>query len=150
MKEVIILRGIPGAGKTTYAKRFHPKAIVVSADDYFIDPKTRTYNFQRHNLRAAHRYCWHEFVNAIARGAPEIVVDNTNIKVREFKPYYDYATAHDYQAKCVFISSDPIVAAGRNLHNLSLEKVLQRFKQLEHDPNIPEWVFLEGELRRAI
>lgn len=37
-KRVIIMRGIPGAGKTTYARRMFPDARVVSTDAYHVLP----------------------------------------------------------------------------------------------------------------
>lgn len=45
MRNVIIMRGVPGSGKSTYVRNRYPEARVVSADRYFTDPATGEYRF---------------------------------------------------------------------------------------------------------
>jgi predicted kinase len=40
--KLIILRGLPGSGKTTLVRKEWPNAAVCSADSYFYGPKAMT------------------------------------------------------------------------------------------------------------
>lgn len=145
MNEVIILRGVPGSGKSTFIKKFYPEATVVSADKYFHDPETGEYNFDPTKLHEAHHQCQVEFKRAVAKGVRQIVVDNTNIRLSEFKPYFDHALEHGYRAKGVYIHSDPEIAAERNIHKVPKELVIRKFAQIEHDPEMAEAIYWDGE-----
>jgi predicted kinase len=35
--QVIVMRGLPGSGKTTHWKKFYPTASAVSSDDFFME-----------------------------------------------------------------------------------------------------------------
>ncbi len=40
MKNLILLRGLPGSGKSTFAKTMWSELVVCEADDYFVDKET--------------------------------------------------------------------------------------------------------------
>jgi predicted kinase len=86
MKKVLILRGVPGAGKSTYAKTI-PGATIVSADDYFMK-SDGTYAYNRDLIQKAHEFCFREFLAAAEADKPTIIVDNTNVQAWEISPYY--------------------------------------------------------------
>ena len=50
--KVVILRGLPGAGKTTYVSKMPAPTLVVSADHYFV--QGQAYRFDADKLAAAH------------------------------------------------------------------------------------------------
>jgi len=121
-KTVTIMRGISGAGKSTYIRRNFPAALVCSADHYFINGKGE-YKFDRQKLSKAHGACREKFEAALASGAGHIVVDNTNTTVSEMKGYIQAAEKKGYQIQIFRLQVDPVVAAARNQHGVPPESI---------------------------
>ena len=141
---IIILRGIPGSGKTTWRKKNFPDALVCSADDYFYDPSGK-YNFDPTRLREAHNECfkkYHRAIMAAVTGDPvyhefkTVIVDNTNLKQWEIAPYYRLAEAFDFRVSITQFICSPIKAAARCVHGVPHEKIHKM--HLGMDP-LPDW-----------
>jgi predicted kinase len=114
MKKVVIMRGAPGFGKSTYVKKTYPAATVASADHYF--ERKGKYEFNKFLLGKAHNECQKTFSSAIERGDELIVLDNTNVKVRDFKPYVEEAKAAGYEVEIVRLDCDVTKATARGVH----------------------------------
>lgn len=84
---MIILRGQPGAGKSTIAKKCFPNYVICSADDHFM--KNGKYVFDRYELQVAHDYCYVKAKKNLSEGR-NVIVDNTNRKLDEFKRYMKF------------------------------------------------------------
>jgi predicted kinase len=136
MKRVIIARGLPGSGKSTYAKSHYPGAPICSADDYFIG-SDGVYRFAPIKLGAAHKSCMQKFLAAIADGVETIVVDNTHTRVSEFSPYATVAEASGYEVTIVRMDTPMKVAAGRNAHGVPEEAV--RRMEARFEPCPKQW-----------
>jgi predicted kinase len=102
VKKIIIMRGLPGSGKSTRALRHMNSAIVanemssiVSADDYFTHDGL--YDFNPSKLRDAHADCFSKFLIALIKGHNLIVVDNTNTQLWEFENYLRVAHIAGYE-----------------------------------------------------
>ena len=96
MSKVTLLRGISGAGKSTYAATNYPGAFVVSADSFFTFADG--YKFNPTRLGEVHGLCLLNFLDAAQRGR-NVVVDNTNITVEEIAPYYALAEAYGREVR---------------------------------------------------
>jgi predicted kinase len=129
---VVILRGISGAGKSTYIRKHFPKAIVVSADHYF--QRDGEYKFDATLLPKAHGSCLWRFQKAVCQHARLIVVDNTNTQVRELAPYADFAKQHGYAVEVIRLKVDPEVAAARNIHGVPADIIQQMQGRFEDYP----------------
>lgn len=132
MRNVIILRGISGAGKSTYTQANFPTATVCSADNYFM--LGGTYQFDGAKLGRAHDWCKSQFKVALQQGVDQVVVDNTNTTMREMKFYVETAAEYGYDLQVVRLVVDPAIAAARNQHGVPAEKVQQmqdRFQDFE-------------------
>ncbi|RNA17520.1 NEDD4-binding 2-like 1 [Brachionus plicatilis] len=99
IKTLVIMRGASGSGKSTLSKKLKPEnfGIIISADSYFINPRTKTYVFDRNKLNDAHLECKIKATNAMKNFVYPIIIDNTNIKIWEFKPYVKLAVQNNYQ-----------------------------------------------------
>lgn len=87
--KLLILRGAPGSGKTTVATKtkFFAGWVTVSADQFFTKPNG-SYHFDATKLQEAHNWCFNKAKEALSRGS-NVVVDNTNRKLSEFKRYLE-------------------------------------------------------------
>lgn len=102
MKKLVIIRGIPGSGKSTFANKILTVAeksgettYHCEADDYFmVDGE---YKFDRAKLGAAHSTCFNNIIGAMKKGIDCVVVSNTFTTIREIKPYVEAAESYDYQ-----------------------------------------------------
>jgi predicted kinase len=133
--KVYILRGISGAGKSTYARylqKTEGEVLICSADAY-MDDGNGGYHFDSRRLEDAHKYCLRTFIDGLQKRWPVIVLDNTNITWHEFRPYVVVAEAFDYEVEIVMITVDPEMAADRTRHDVPLKSLKSRFKALHDD-----------------
>ncbi|OGC82082.1 MAG: hypothetical protein A2V81_02940 [Candidatus Abawacabacteria bacterium RBG_16_42_10] len=127
---VTILRGISGAGKTTWVKDHVADAVVVSADHHFtIDGE---YKFDRSKLQENHNKCFKKFLEAILKSELWIIVDNTNIETWEYAPYVLAARAYDYEVELItFICSVELSQSRKDL--VPTEQLQNMQKRLDEE-----------------
>jgi tRNA uridine 5-carbamoylmethylation protein Kti12 len=149
MMQVIIMRGIPGSGKTTYLESLQHDMETrqclscewVSADGYFYE--SGVYKFDPTKLTEAHNSCLKAFLvglqmnNDLAFDC--IGVDNTNISVAEIAPYYQLASALGWEVKIIRIHCDPVIAYKRNVHNVPLSKIISMHNRMITETLPPWW-----------
>jgi predicted kinase len=121
-KQVVILRGTSGSGKSTFIKNSFPQAVVCSADHFFLD-NDGNYNFDPKALGKAHSQCQYKFSRALDEGMSCIIVDNTNTRAKEMRPYINMANEADYDILIVRLEVAPEVAASRNVHGVPADVV---------------------------
>lgn len=129
---VTILRGVSGAGKSTYTQRNHPDALVCSADHFF--GHGEDYKFDPKKIGQAHEFCFKTFKTAVNAQTPSIVVDNTNTQKWEFERYVKYAQDNGYTVNVVRLKVDPKVAAARNVHGVPFETVMRMQNRFQDFP----------------
>jgi predicted kinase len=140
MKQVYVLQGVSGSGKSTLARRLVDLlgAVVVSADDYFLDPKDGSYNFDPSKLGQAHAHCFRCFLDALEAGKEVVVVDNTNTSTIEISPYMLGASACGYEAKVIRVVCPVDVAISRNIHGVP-EEAIQGMASRIASNGLPPW-----------
>lgn len=116
MNKLIIIRGLPGSGKTTIAKSV-PNAVICEADSYMIDSFTGNYRFDPNKLRDCHRLCLERARQAL-EAKRTVVVSNTSIRLWELEPYFALA-AHFNVPVHVFKA----VGNYQNIHNVSYNTI---------------------------
>ncbi len=141
MAKVYILRGIPGAGKSTWAEGTDDPPgveVVCSADHYMVNSEGG-YEFRADMLSAAHEKCLRKFVDEIKWDDVDgVIVDNTNILTAEIAPYYQVAKARGHDVRIVQFMCDPAIAASRNIHGVSAQKIWQMYQNLLTE-KLPAW-----------
>lgn len=85
---LILIRGLPGSGKSTQAKKYEG-FVHVEADMYLIGPDG-VYRFDPKRLGEAHAWCRNTARAALAEGK-NVVVSNTFTTRAEIEPYITMA-----------------------------------------------------------
>jgi predicted kinase len=130
MKQVVIMRGVSGSGKSTYIKEHFADATVVSADKYFYN-KEGEYKFDGSKLGQAHGSCRARFESALKADKTLVVVDNTNTRCKEFKSYLKTAEDNGYEVRVVRLDVPLASLYGRNLHGVPDESVKAMHGRME-------------------
>ncbi len=151
MKEVLILRGKPGTGKSYYAKHYlRLKTDLANATtswhsaDFYFEDKDGNYNFVPWQIPMAHQSCWGSFIDALASGDEYIVVDNTNTQRWEYENHAKLAKIFDYRVKIVNTNqyrkkqghdiTDQFLFES-NVHGVPLEGIIAMSNRWEDDPS---------------
>lgn len=118
--ELVLIRGIPGSGKTTLARAMagfeHFEA------DMFFEGPDGSYNYDRAKIRDAHDWCKRKTREALLKGR-RVVVCNTFRQFREMEPYFA-------MAKAVGIETQVLEATGQwqNIHGVP-DEMVERMRQ---------------------
>jgi len=127
---VIVMRGLPGSGKSSWAKALQSKcggqAAIVSADSYF--ETSKGYKFDPNQRGAAHDHSRAMYMEALQEINPQkvaILVDNTNSKRSEYEFYVHQAQKANKRILTVEIlcrSEDEMkIFYHRGLHNVPIQ-----------------------------
>lgn len=116
MKQLVILRGIPCSGKSTFAKTLGGKHY--ESDMYFMS--NGSYNFTPERLKDAHEWCKSVVKTSMEYDEELIVVSNTFTQEWEMKPYYELAEKYNYLVFSVIVENRH---GGINNHNVPEEKI---------------------------
>lgn len=124
-RELIILRGLPGSGKSHRAREIG--GTVCSADDFFMEGGV--YKFDPSKLGEAHAQCQAKAIQAMAGQKSPVVIDNTNSRRWEFSVYSELASAFGYNVKIRTVggrSMEEVKAyAARGKHGVPEEVLLK-------------------------
>lgn len=129
MKTLYIVRGIPGSGKSTFAKSLGGSHF--ETDNFFmVDGE---YKFDGSKIKDAHTWCQNGvntamILNNTAGLNETIVVSNTFTQEWEMKPYFEMAETHGYRVFSIVVENRH---GGVNEHNVPdevLTKMRDRFE----------------------
>jgi len=132
VKILYIVRGIPGSGKSTFAKMLVGEDFLVcEADKYFIDKETGEYNFDFTKIKEAHKFC-QDTVESYMKDSlvndqfyREIAVSNTFTQEWEIRPYFELAKNYGYKVFSIVVENRH---GGTNQHEVP-EEVLTKMRE---------------------
>jgi predicted kinase len=118
MNTLVLLRGLPGSGKSTAAKLFN-KAPHFEADMYFMDADGN-YQFDFAKIKDAHNWCRHSTMDAMKKGYPIVIVSNTFTQEWEMEAYYLLAEELGYMVVSMIVENRH---GGKNVHGVPEDKL---------------------------
>ena len=122
-KILIIVRGIPGCGKSTFAK-FLGRAIC-TADDYLM--RNGKYEWSRENAGRAHTWCQRKCERFMKAGITPVIVANTSTTEKELRPYYNLANKYGFEVFSIIVENRHNGIDEHNVPEETLEKMRNRF-----------------------
>ena len=96
-KQLILMRGISGSGKSTVAKKLVGNGKIFSTDDFFM--QDGKYNFDVSKIGHYHKLNQERTEEAMKNGISPIVIDNTMTQAWEGAEYVKLADKYGYSVK---------------------------------------------------
>ncbi len=144
-KLAIIMRGLPGSGKSHWVETFVEQQPldaalrlrqrgIFSTDAFFY--RGEDYCFDGKKLAEYHQRNLTAFIQALSCHEPIVICDNTNLCHWEFMAYEAAAKALGYQVRIVLIGEPDnlqhqLLCAERNRHRVPLAQIQRMAKQFE-------------------
>ena len=130
--DLILLRGLPGSGKTTLAGVIltnisTDKPNVLSADDYFMN-ENGEYVFDGSKIKEAHNDCQMRCAGLMKLGIIRIVVANTFTEKWEMEKYYEMAERYNYRVHTLIVENRH---GGENVHGVPVEHIGKMKKRFD-------------------
>jgi predicted kinase len=133
MKELYLLRGLPGSGKSTFAKALVcDDFLICEADKYFLTDGE--YMFDGSKLRDAHEFCRNRVETYMKDSLlndqfyRRIAVSNTFTQEWEMETYFELAKKYDYRVYSIIVENRH---GGVNEHGVPEEKLEQMKERFE-------------------
>ena len=128
MKLLILIRGLPGSGKSTIAKKLALKENHLEADMFHMCGDC--YVFDRDNLGKAHDWCRLETERKMRDGKTPIAISNTFTKNSELKEFLELAKQYEYNYQIITIENVPFDSR-HGVPKEVIEKMKNRFEMFE-------------------
>lgn len=132
-KKLIILRGLPGSGKSDIAKKLVGNGIIHSTDSYLT--KNGKYEFDRDNIAKYHYYNLMSSIRSMKKGISPIIIDNTNIAALHCINYSEQGKMYGYEI--IVIEPDTHWAfdveelVKRNSHGVPRDTIIDMLQKYE-------------------
>ena len=124
--KVIVLIGLPGSGKSTWAKALPGRKFIVSSDNYFTDADGN-YHWTVEEAHKGHEDCLRKFIDVFQSGPPSgdppkkpdiVIVDNTNVRIHDVSPYIRIAQAYGCDVEVKYMDTNVDNSKTRNIHGV--------------------------------
>lgn len=143
-KVMVFMRGCPGSGKSFQAinilnmcyKNANVDEFIFSADKFFINKRSGRYNHIPSKIRHAHHWALENTKEAVLKEVTPIIIDNTHAEAWEMEDSIKMGVNNGYWIEILEPISewawDGSELAKRNVHNISLDKIMNFFSRYDH------------------
>lgn len=153
MSLLVIVRGLPGSGKSTLSKEIAKRTSGNHFEaDMFFEDKDGKYNFNPALLGKAHSWCLESVRKSIASGHRTTIVSNTFTTKKELKPYLKLLEEFDDLSIEI---TEPVTRWSKNVvecchrctHNVPNDTMLKMQERwVDWTPDIPRVHKVNGNL----
>jgi hypothetical protein len=130
--DLILVRGLPGSGKTTLSNIIlmwpsSEKPDVISSDDFFVN-ENNEYIFDLLKTKEAINDCQNRCAQKMRIGTQRIVVANTFVEESEMEPYFEIAKMYNYRVHTIVVENRH---GSKNVHGIPKEKIREMKKKFK-------------------
>ena len=132
MKDLILVRGVPGAGKSSIAdiiKHGRADRYMIATDDYFTD-RDGNYKFDGSKIVENHAKCLNavDFNMNDDSGYEIIIVHNTFTEELHMNPYFDLAAKHGWRVHTIIVENRHGSASTHDVPQHSVDKMKKQLQ----------------------
>jgi len=142
MKKLVVMRGVPGSGKSTAARTLLAlyteqgyEGGIFSTDDFFV--KNGVYTFHPGAIGHAHAWNTVRALMAMIESLPVVIIDNTNTTAWEPRNYVKAGLLLGYEVEIVEPGTtwafDAEECAKKTVHGVPVETIRAMLVRWEHD-----------------
>lgn len=143
--QVIIVRGIPGAGKYSYVmsneRNKNRKFVICYYNDFFYRNPESTFQFDAKKLPQAENYSMNQYINALREGIRTIYVLGNFSETWMYQNYVQLAERENYDINIVEINCPDLDHVRhfnkRSFHNVPLQKSIALWNSWEEELEYP-------------
>jgi tRNA uridine 5-carbamoylmethylation protein Kti12 len=139
-QQLILVRGLPGSGKTTYVKKQMEIGEDLWVCDHYEDDMffgdEDNYQWNGNLIRFADEWCFSSTVRALHLGVDVVFVSNTFVTNYEMRRYLELVKDISFPNLLIEVHEMPLDDLFPNVHGVPADKIAARRKMWEE---IGEW-----------
>lgn len=124
--KLVLIRGIPGSGKTTEAMKFVKAGFAHCEADHFFETPNG-YEFDPQKIAEAHRHC-QDTASMLLRVGRDVVVSNTFSRLWEMAPYVQMADRYGAELEVI-----EMTGRFQNVHGVpdeAIQRMIDRWEKI--------------------
>lgn len=125
MKQLFLIRGVPGSGKSEFVKAL--RIDVNYNADMFHTNGIGEYLWKPQNVKRSHEWC-REMVEGAMKKSLDVAVDNTFTTEWEMESYFKLAEQYGYRVTTVIIENRHGHQSIHNVPQETIDKMTDRFE----------------------
>lgn len=137
MKQIFLMRGLPGSGKSYWVIQNSHDAYIICADFLRYIDGVYTYNPKTDHL--IHDKVFFDYTDLVIKGTERIFVDNTNTTLNQIAPFYRVGEIYNYQIKIIQMITPLHICIQRNTHKVPHKTMLKMAIELQTEKLLPHY-----------
>lgn len=129
MRTLVIMRGIPGSGKSSIALALAAQCAdtVICEADQFFNGSDGKYHYLPHLVPTAHLWCYNKAKAAMEQDTPLVIVSNTSTQRARVEQYLELASVFGYQVQQIVVFGD--FGSVHNVPDVAMERMKKQLHQ---------------------